>query len=244
MERLVVIWCPVLLEEGPRGEEARRFARVLARAGELCPWVHPIRLGVGALPVRGPARFFGGEEAVVGASRRRHRRARRSRQPRRPRGRRQGRRGGQDRHCRRALRRDAGCPLGADRPAGGHRRLPRSVVGGHAGASRPGRHPAAPRGHDAGPVRRVAGGERLGPLRRGRSGLPHGGARRERGAGGAARPRHRAPAARRTRRGPRPSARRAARPRSPASSVVRRRPTRAPPAPSCGCRSAWGSRPC
>lgn len=65
MERLVVIWCPGLLEEGQRGEEARRFARVLARAGELCPWVHPIRLGVGALPARGPARFFGGEEAVV-----------------------------------------------------------------------------------------------------------------------------------------------------------------------------------
>jgi hypothetical protein len=65
MERLVVIWCPDLLDEGPRGEEARRFARVLAEAGELCPWVHPVRLGVGALPARGPARFFGGEEAVV-----------------------------------------------------------------------------------------------------------------------------------------------------------------------------------
>ena len=65
MERLVVIWCPELLEEGARGEEARRFARVLARAGELCPWVHAVRLGVGALPARGPARFFGGEEAVV-----------------------------------------------------------------------------------------------------------------------------------------------------------------------------------
>jgi len=65
VERLVVIWCPELLEEGAKGEEARRFARVLARAGELCPWVHPVRLGVGALPARGPARFFGGEEAVV-----------------------------------------------------------------------------------------------------------------------------------------------------------------------------------
>ena len=65
MERLVVIWCPELLEEGSRGEEARRFARVLSRAGELCPWVHSVRLGVGALPARGPARFFGGEEAVV-----------------------------------------------------------------------------------------------------------------------------------------------------------------------------------
>ena len=65
MERLVVIWCPGLLVEGAEGEEARRFARVLERAGELCPWVHPVRLGVGALPARGPARFFGGEEAVV-----------------------------------------------------------------------------------------------------------------------------------------------------------------------------------
>ena len=65
VERLVVIWCPDLLEEGARGEEARRFARVLARAGELCPWVHAVRLGVCALPARGPARFFGGEAAVV-----------------------------------------------------------------------------------------------------------------------------------------------------------------------------------
>ncbi|HXN62035.1 MAG TPA: hypothetical protein VN886_16435, partial [Acidimicrobiales bacterium] len=65
MERLVVIWCPELLEEGAQGEEARRFARVVAKAGELCPWVYPVRLGVCALPARGPARFFGGEEAVV-----------------------------------------------------------------------------------------------------------------------------------------------------------------------------------
>jgi hypothetical protein len=65
MERLVVIWCPELQEEGARGEEARRFVQVVARAGELCPWVHPIRLGVCALPARGPARFFGGEEMVV-----------------------------------------------------------------------------------------------------------------------------------------------------------------------------------
>ncbi len=65
LERLVVIWCHELLEEGARGEEARRFARVVDRAGELCPWAHPVRLGVCALPARGPARFYGGEEAVV-----------------------------------------------------------------------------------------------------------------------------------------------------------------------------------
>jgi hypothetical protein len=65
MERLVVVWCPGLQEEGPRGEEARRFVQVVARAGALCPWVHPVRLGVCALPARGPSRFFGGEEMVV-----------------------------------------------------------------------------------------------------------------------------------------------------------------------------------
>ena len=67
LERLFVIWCHELLEEGARGEEARRFARVVDRAGELCPWSHPVRLGVCALPARGPSRFFGGEEAGVGA---------------------------------------------------------------------------------------------------------------------------------------------------------------------------------
>ncbi len=65
MERLVVVWCPGLQEEGPRGEEARRFVQVVAGAGALCPWVHPVRLGVCALPARGPARFFGGEEMVM-----------------------------------------------------------------------------------------------------------------------------------------------------------------------------------
>ena len=62
---MVVIWCPELLQEGAKGEEARRFALVLERAGELCPWVHPVRLGVGVLPALGFARFFGGEEAVA-----------------------------------------------------------------------------------------------------------------------------------------------------------------------------------
>jgi hypothetical protein len=65
LERLVVVWCPELQQEGARGEEARRFVQVVDRAGELCPWAHPVRLGVCALPARGPARFFGGEEVVV-----------------------------------------------------------------------------------------------------------------------------------------------------------------------------------
>ncbi|HUA94919.1 MAG TPA: hypothetical protein VMB82_05270 [Acidimicrobiales bacterium] len=65
MERLVVVWCPSLLIEGERGSEARRFIEVLDAAGELCPWVEPVRSGVCALPAKGPSRFFGGERMLV-----------------------------------------------------------------------------------------------------------------------------------------------------------------------------------
>jgi len=65
MERLVVVWCPSLLSEGERGSEARRFIEVLDAAGELCPWVEPVRSGVCALPAKGPSRFFGGERMLV-----------------------------------------------------------------------------------------------------------------------------------------------------------------------------------
>jgi hypothetical protein len=65
VERLVVVWCPSLSGEDDRGDVARTFDRLLGAAAELCPWVEPVRLGVCALPARGPRRFFGGEEAVV-----------------------------------------------------------------------------------------------------------------------------------------------------------------------------------
>lgn len=64
-DRLIAVWCPSLLREGERGEEARRFLRVLQAAESLCPWVEAVRLGVCVLPARGPSRFFGGEAAVV-----------------------------------------------------------------------------------------------------------------------------------------------------------------------------------
>jgi hypothetical protein len=65
LERLLVVWCPSLLREGERAEEVRQFLVVLEAVRELCPWVEPVRLGVCALPARGPSRFFGGEKAVV-----------------------------------------------------------------------------------------------------------------------------------------------------------------------------------
>lgn len=65
MERLVVVWCPSLLTEGDQGREVRHFIEVLDATGELCPWVEPVRLGVCALPARGPSRLFGGERALL-----------------------------------------------------------------------------------------------------------------------------------------------------------------------------------
>ena len=130
-------------------------------------------------------------------------------------------RGGHHRRGRRALRRHAGRPLWADRPVRGDGGLPRSLVGGHTGPARPGRHPAAAGGDHPGPVGRAAGGERLGPLRGGRSRLPRGGPGGERGPGRVARPRHRAPAAGGPGRGPRPGPRRPA-PALPARLLRRR----------------------
>jgi hypothetical protein len=65
MVRLVVAWCPSLSREGPQGEEPRRFADVLDAATELAPFARPVRLGVLAIPSKGPSRFFGGEAAFV-----------------------------------------------------------------------------------------------------------------------------------------------------------------------------------
>lgn len=65
MDRLVAVCCPLLLHEGERGEEARRFSLVLSALEELCPWVEAVSLGVCALPARGPSRFFGGEARLV-----------------------------------------------------------------------------------------------------------------------------------------------------------------------------------
>lgn len=45
--------------------EARRFEPVAAAIGELTPLVEVLRPGTCALDVRGPARYFGGEEALV-----------------------------------------------------------------------------------------------------------------------------------------------------------------------------------
>ncbi|HUA95707.1 MAG TPA: hypothetical protein VMB82_09295 [Acidimicrobiales bacterium] len=80
MERLLLIDCPALADpeggagsgEGAGGGEPgdsahhlRQLARVVDALSELCPWVDPVRPGVCALPMRGPARYFGGEAEVL-----------------------------------------------------------------------------------------------------------------------------------------------------------------------------------
>ncbi len=59
--------CPDLVAT-PRdeGREARAFEQVLAVVEEFCPRVEVTRPGLCALGARGPARYFGGEEALAG----------------------------------------------------------------------------------------------------------------------------------------------------------------------------------
>ncbi len=66
MDRLLVVHCPDLLDEDEGGAVLRSFAEVIAAVGAYCPWVTPVRPGICSLPARGPARYFGGEEALVG----------------------------------------------------------------------------------------------------------------------------------------------------------------------------------
>ncbi len=65
MDRLLVVRCPELLVEDEGGAALRTLAEVLAAVEAYCPWVTPVRPGICSLPARGPARYFGGEEALV-----------------------------------------------------------------------------------------------------------------------------------------------------------------------------------
>ncbi len=69
MERLLALWMEPLSEERPDGSTLRDYLRVLDALGMLCPFVEPVRLGLYTLPLRGPSRFFGGDEAVFAAVR-------------------------------------------------------------------------------------------------------------------------------------------------------------------------------
>jgi protein ImuB len=69
-ERVLVVWCPDWPEpardgdqdEGPR---ARAFEPVVAAVEEFCPRVEVLHPGACAIGARGPARYFGGEQALA-----------------------------------------------------------------------------------------------------------------------------------------------------------------------------------
>ena len=65
VDRLLVVRCPELLIEDEGGAELRALAEVVTAVEAYCPWVTPVRPGICSLPARGPARYFGGEEALV-----------------------------------------------------------------------------------------------------------------------------------------------------------------------------------
>jgi protein ImuB len=67
MERLLAVWVEALCEEAPGGSTLRDYSTLLDALTILCPFTEPVRLGLLVLPVRGPSRFFGGEEAVLAA---------------------------------------------------------------------------------------------------------------------------------------------------------------------------------
>jgi hypothetical protein len=60
MNRLLVVRCPDLLDEDEGGATLRSFVKVIEATEAYCPWVTAVRPGVCSLPVRGPARYFGG----------------------------------------------------------------------------------------------------------------------------------------------------------------------------------------
>ena len=62
--RVLVVWCP----DWPAPADpaaARAFERVVSLVEELCPRVEVLHPGACAIGARGPARYFGGEEALA-----------------------------------------------------------------------------------------------------------------------------------------------------------------------------------
>ena len=65
MDRLLVVRCPDLLDEDEDGATLRSFVEVVDAVEAYCPWVTTVRPGLCSLPARGPARYFGGEDALI-----------------------------------------------------------------------------------------------------------------------------------------------------------------------------------
>jgi hypothetical protein len=64
-ERLVLVACPALVPLDADGRALGGLVRVVAALEAFCPWIDVVGPGICALPARGPARYFGGEEPFV-----------------------------------------------------------------------------------------------------------------------------------------------------------------------------------
>ena len=65
MERLLLVRCSELLVDDEEGRALRALVEVVRTLETYCPWVEAVRPGVCILPARGPARYFGGEPALL-----------------------------------------------------------------------------------------------------------------------------------------------------------------------------------
>jgi hypothetical protein len=65
MEQLLAVWVEPLALEQPDGSTLRDTLVLLDALDALCPFSEVVRLGLYVLPLRGPSRFFGGDEAVM-----------------------------------------------------------------------------------------------------------------------------------------------------------------------------------
>src|SRR6201999_4144038 len=65
--RILAVWCPDWPDDGAEegSAAARVFERVVTAVEAFCPVVEVIRPGWCVLGARGPARYFGGEEALA-----------------------------------------------------------------------------------------------------------------------------------------------------------------------------------
>lgn len=65
VERCCVAWSEPCSASDPMGRRQRMLGRLHEIMESFCPWAEVVRPGLCALPLRGPARVFGGEERLV-----------------------------------------------------------------------------------------------------------------------------------------------------------------------------------
>src|SRR6202453_2139145 len=66
MEQLLAIWVESLAIEQPDGSTLRDTVALADALEAMCPFTEVVRLGLYVLPLRGPSRFFGGDDVVLG----------------------------------------------------------------------------------------------------------------------------------------------------------------------------------